>query len=74
MNCKCHYVSEFYGNDAIEYAENHLKKIRVDGENWQVLFECPLTGIQWLKDFPDSGFHGGGSPRLRKILPEQQDI
>ena len=71
MNCNCQNTSELNGNDAIEYAENHLIKIQVDGENWQILYKCPLTGIQWLKDYPHSEYHGGGSPRLRKMPLKQ---
>ncbi|MCZ2290046.1 MAG: immunity 27 family protein [Anaerolineales bacterium] len=67
MNCNCQNISELEGNAALEYIESHLSKIRVDGKTWQVFYECPLTGIQWVKDYPHSEYHGGGSPRLRRL-------
>jgi hypothetical protein len=67
MKCICQKITELEGNDALDYAENHLEIISIDKDNWQTLYECPVTGIQWLKDYPDSEYHGGGSPRLRKM-------
>ena len=67
MKCICQEITELEGNDADEYAKNHLKEISVDVENWQVTYECPVIGLKWLKDFPHSELHGGGSPRLRKL-------
>lgn len=68
MRCICQDVFEFTGNEALAYAENHLKTISIDKNNWQTLYECPITGIQWIEDYPYSEYHGGGSPRLRKLL------
>lgn len=65
--CRCEEISELEGNDALDYIESHLIKIKVDGKKWEITFKCPLTDIMWLKDYPHSEYHGGGSPRLRKL-------
>jgi len=67
MKCICQEITEIEGNDADEYAKNHLKQISVDAENWQITYKCPITGFRWLKDYPHSEYHAGGSPRLRKM-------
>lgn len=67
MNCLCKEINELEGNEALDYINSHLLQIKSDGKNWQITFECPFTGIQWLKDYPNSEYHGGGSPRLRKL-------
>lgn len=48
------------------YAEAHLKRIRVDADNWEVEYIDDSTGELWVMDYPESELHGGGSPRLRK--------
>lgn len=68
MKCICQEITELKGNEADDYVKNHLQEISVDAENWQGTYECPLTGFKWLRDYPNSELHGGGSPRLRKIL------
>jgi len=54
------------GRAAQDYAQEHLKKLSVN-EKWQVLYECPETGIHWLEDYPHGELHGGGPPRLRRL-------
>ena len=67
MKCKCTEFSELNGAEAKKYAQNHLIKIRVDGETWQIEYKCPDTSLLWIMDFPFSESHGGGPPRLKKI-------
>ena len=67
MICICKKTTELNGAEAIEYAQEHLNKIRVDGDSWQIEYECPDTHIRWLMDYPHGELHGGGPPRLRKI-------
>lgn len=70
--CFCNDTDELEGNDAQDYCLNHLKQVAVDGKNWQITYICPETDIQWLKDYPNGEYHGGGSPRLRKLsLPDE---
>ena len=72
MNCRCDKIKELDGVEAEIYAQNHLRKIRVDGELWQIEYECPDTGARWLMDFPHSEYHGGGPPRLRKLTSSSE--
>ncbi len=60
-------MTELEGAKAKEYCLNHLETISTDGENWLITYKCPVTGIQWLQDYPHSEYHGGGSPRLRRL-------
>jgi Immunity protein 27 len=72
--CICSDVEEINGAHINPYCSNHLKIELVDGEKWQIIYKCPETGIQWLKDFPSSEYHGGGVPRLRRLpLSEETD-
>jgi hypothetical protein len=65
--CFCNDIDEIEGVDAQAYCSKHLKKLFVDGKKWQITYICPVTDIQWLEDYPDSEYHGGGSPRLRRL-------
>jgi hypothetical protein len=57
---------ELEGGEAVEFAAHHLRKVEVDAVNWQVIYEEPGTGEQWVMDYPHSEAQGGGSPRLRR--------
>jgi RHS repeat-associated protein len=65
MSCQCNEITEMDGRKAQDYAEEHLRKVRIG--NWETEFECPDTGIHWLMDYPHSELMGGGPPRLRKL-------
>ena len=67
MRCACESLTLLNGNEADEYANEHLHRIDVDAVNWTKRFDCPRTGATWIMDYPDSHLHGGGSPRLRKL-------
>ena len=67
MKCKCIEINKLEGNEAIQYARNHLRKVKVDGEKWEIEYICPESGIRWIEDFPYGESHGGGPSRLRKI-------
>lgn len=56
---------ELNGKEAYDFAETHLRK--VNSKDWEIEFEDPRTGELWLMDFPQSEYHGGGPPRLRKL-------
>jgi hypothetical protein len=58
---------ELVGSKALEYANAHLRKVRVIAEKWETEYEDVITGDVWLLDYPHSQLHGGGEPRLRKI-------
>lgn len=56
---------ELRGAEAIRYAESHLRKLRSNPDTWEVEYIDDSSGQFWVLDYPDSGQHGGGSPRLR---------
>ena len=57
---------ELEGKDAVDYAERHLRKLRVNSQTWEIEYEDPTTGEKWIMDYPHSEAQGGGSPRLRR--------
>jgi hypothetical protein len=67
MICKCPELTELEGNEAKNYAGQHLTEVFVNGKTWEIEYKCPDTGARWLMDFPQSEYHGGGPPRLRKL-------
>ena len=67
MRCACDSLFELRGNEADQYAREHLDKITVDLVNWTVSYRCLDTGRLWLRDSPQGELHGGGPPRLRQL-------
>lgn len=67
MRCACATLTILTGNEADQYASEHLQKIDVDAANWTKRFTCTETGALWLMDYPESHLQGGGSPRLRRL-------
>jgi len=61
--CRCKEVLLVEGADVEPYVE-HLREVRVDVAKWEVFYECPITGALWVKTYPESEAHGGGSPYL----------
>jgi hypothetical protein len=59
--------TELTGAKAKHFADTRLRQVSVDPETWTIEYEDSTTGERWLMDYPDSGAHGGGSPRLRKM-------
>jgi hypothetical protein len=55
------------GNDALNYAKEHLIEKRVDYATWTILYADPITGQEWLQDYLYSEAQGGGVPRLRRL-------
>ncbi|WP_133719260.1 Imm27 family immunity protein [Methylocaldum gracile] len=58
---------ELHGVDAIEYTKR-LRKIKSNPDTWEIEYIDDSTGEKWLMDYPESEYHGGGSPRLRKLV------
>ena len=67
MKCRCNEVSELRDSEANQYASYHLKKIGSKNGGWEVYFECPLTGIQWVSEYPHSEWPGGGPLLLHRL-------
>jgi len=58
--------NELHGEAAVTFAETRLRKVGSDPSAWKVFYVDDLTGEHWVMDYPESGQHGGGSPRLVK--------
>jgi hypothetical protein len=67
MSCVCETVFQLAGNEADQYAFEHLVERRVDPIAWTVTYQCPDTGRTWLRDSPHPELQGGGPPRLRQV-------
>jgi hypothetical protein len=67
MQCACESIFELAGNEAEQYAGEHLNELTVDVVVWTVTYQCPSTDRRWVRDSPQSELHGGGPPRLRQI-------
>lgn len=61
--------SEYIGNEARAYADDHLEQVDVDPVTWTVEYRDRRNGSRWLMDYPQSELHGGGPPRLRRMTP-----
>jgi hypothetical protein len=61
------YKIEYRGAEAYDYAEKHLKKIRVILEKWETEYKNIRTDELWVLDYPHSENQGGGEPRLRRV-------
>ena len=44
-----------------------LKQVYIDGANWQVFYIDELNEEKWVKEYPESEYHGGGTPQLKEI-------
>lgn len=62
---------EVHGEAAVRFAAERLQRVSVDNATWEVHYIDERTGNEWVMDYPESGMHGGGEPRLRKRLPER---
>jgi hypothetical protein len=71
MICRCERIDRLEGLEGTTYENEHLLEAYVDDVNWQILLECPDTGILWKLSKPASYMHGGGPSLYEKITPEQ---
>jgi hypothetical protein len=60
---------EYRGAIAVKKAAS-MKKVGQDESGWEIYYDDNLTGEHWVMDYPDSGLHGGGPPRLRRLPGE----
>jgi hypothetical protein len=49
MDCRCNDLCEISGDDALAYRE-HMVQMSEERGAW--LLRCPLTGREWIEDFP----------------------
>jgi Immunity protein 27 len=55
----CREIKKLTSIDYVEVAQ--------DQSGWIRLFQDPMSGEYWELDYPQSGSHGAGPPRLRRI-------
>lgn len=70
MTCRCREIEQLHGAEGQTYEKDHLRRLSIDEENWQVLLECPETGLLWKKYYPQAEAHGGGPPEYVRISLE----
>ena len=58
------------GNAANEFADTLEQVTTCDG-GWTVLFRHPVDASLWRLSYPNSGYHGGGSPLLERIAADE---
>ncbi|MBV8985409.1 MAG: hypothetical protein JO248_13310 [Acidimicrobiia bacterium] len=67
-------MTERHGSEALEYAREHLVKRSQDVERWTEVYECPVTGVRWIADYPHAEMHGGGPMRLRTMTAVSREV
>ncbi len=67
MDCQCETLVRLDGNEALQYAREHLREVRVDSVHRETHYLCPATGIAWRLEYPPGELPGGGPPLLRKV-------
>lgn len=50
---------------------NCLKKVAVDKTGWEILYRDSNDNRYWLLTYPNSDWHGGGPPTLKKITQNE---
>jgi hypothetical protein len=51
----------------LEVKEAQLKFVQSDETRWLRYYIDEETLEKWVKDYPDSSYHGGGAPILKRI-------
>jgi Immunity protein 27 len=69
--CRCETIRHLEGAAASEYANSHLKQIKVDLERWQTLFQCPNMSRFWKEYFLFPEAQGGGIPNLIQVSDQE---
>jgi hypothetical protein len=64
MDCRCDTVAELYGNEAEDYAGDHLRREEANAAQFNETFSCPDTGARWLLDYPERSERDPGQARL----------
>ena len=69
VTCRCLEVRRFDGDDARQYATEHLLLIERGRDSIGVEdYDCTGTKTSWVLDFPLRDWNrNGGPPRLRRL-------
>ena len=64
MKCECENLSLLKKLDSqfMDRYREHLEKIELDHETWDIIYQCSETKLFFIKSFPQSELHGVGPP------------
>jgi hypothetical protein len=51
-----------------------MRKIDQDDSGWEAFYQDDRTREKWVIDYPESGQHGGGPARFRRLTGENQSV
>jgi urate oxidase len=61
-------MSEFINTiPEIDSKIKELELIKTDDGGWVTYYIDEKTSEKWIKDYPNSSYHGGGVPTLTKV-------
>ena len=63
--------SKIYRGAAANERLTGLQRVWSDPSGWESVFINETTGACWRLDYPDSDYHGGGTPRLIEMETDQ---
>lgn len=64
----CFSNNSYRGSEIKEVIDNcKLKKLKVDSDQWRILYICNKCNAYWEKKYINSEQQGGGIPVLRKV-------
>ena len=67
-------VTRREGKEAADYARDHLVRRSQDPERWTAIYECPVTSVRWIGDYPHAEMQGGGPLRLRTAAAVSREV
>jgi hypothetical protein len=67
MDCRCKELAEAYGNEAEEYAREHLHSDEVRTDAFEEGLACPDTAVRFTLDYPERTKTDPGQARLRRL-------
>ena len=64
----CQHLQHLSGQEAVDYARDHLRLIFRDDAKWTALYQCPVNPFRfWIEWYPYPEAHGGGPPELTQV-------
>ena len=69
MTCKCDAFNKYEGSDAEKFAAD-LVKLKINKDDWSILYRCKECGNFWEKILPHAEVHGGGPVELHLVTNE----
>ena len=63
-----------HGAEGQKYSDKHLIKLAHNDDTWETLYECPDSGVLWIKKYPHAEYHGGGPPDFEKVATQEKKV